>query len=239
VRVLLLDTETSGLSYAEGARVIEVACALFDCKHASVIESFSCLVRHDENGAEHVNGIPVSLLQEQGDEPGVVWCRVLELAVQADCYVAHRAEFDQSFTKSSIESMDPDWLGWENWSPSKPWVCSKTDIQYPRGLTGESLVQLALGLGLGVASAHRAMTDVDTMARVFARAAQLTSPMWLEEQMRRGMRPKKRHVALVRYEQRDVAKRAGFLWDDKRREWYKNMAPDDAAECNFRVVERA
>jgi DNA polymerase III subunit epsilon len=241
MRALLVDTETSGLVFGDGARVVEVAAALFDVKRASIIESFSCLIKHHENPAEHVNGIPVALLQEHGLAPEEVWERFIKLASGAECFVAHRAEFDRSFCCNSIESLGP--VADDMYDPHKPWVCSKTDLQYPNGLTGESLVQLALGLGLGVASAHRAMTDVDTMARIFRRCAEIFpyigEPVgWLEEQLRRGMRPKKRHVALVSFEQKDHAKRAGFLWDSSRREWYRFMPPEDAALLPFRVQER-
>jgi DNA polymerase-3 subunit epsilon len=239
MRVLLVDTETSGLSYEDGARVVEVAAALYDTKYASVIESFSALIAHDKNEAEHVNGIPVGLLLESGDEPSPVWDRFLRLSVDAECFAAHRAEFDQGFVAKSLgalaEGGEASIL--ENWDPSKPWTCSKTDFEYPNKLRGDSLVQLALGLGLGVSSAHRAMTDVDTMARIFLRLSQMGFD--LESMFRRAMRPKVRVVAQVSFEQKDLAKDAGFFWDPTRREWYRRMPVEDIAALPFRAVERA
>ena len=252
MRVLLVDTETSGLSYDEGARVVEVAAALYDTKYASVIESFSALIAHDKNEAEHVSGIPVGLLMEHGDEPGPVWDRLLRLSTEAECFCAHRAEFDQGFVAKSLGDLATHGEAsiLENWDPSKPWVCTKSDIEWPNKLRGDSLVQLALGLGLGVASAHRAMADVDTMARCLTRAQEVMAvewakdpcgPMqdWLEPLFRRAMRPKVRVVAQVSFEQKDLAKAEGFFWDAARREWYRRMPAEDISKLPFRAVERA
>jgi DNA polymerase-3 subunit epsilon len=141
-----------------------------------------------------------------------------------DCVAAHRAEFDRKF----VESAGVEIAG--------PWCCTKSDFEWPNDLRGESLVQLALGLGLGVSSAHRAMTDVDTMARVLTRVHEMGRS--LPDMFRRACRPKKRFVALVSYDSRDIAKQAGFAWDDQRREWWKAMPPQDAEELTFRVVQR-
>lgn len=235
MRVMLVDTETSGLSHEAGARVVEVAAALYDTKYASVIESFSAIIRHTSNEAEHINGIPVGLLLEQGDDAAPVWDRFCDMGIEAECYAAHRAEFDQGFVAKSIADLEPDYA--VNWDPHKPWVCTKSDIEYPNKLRGDSLVQLALGLGLGVASAHRAMTDVDTMARIFLRLSEMGFD--LEALFRRGMRPKSRVVAQVSFEQKDLAKEAGFFWEPQRREWYRMMPTEDIAALPFKAVVRA
>ena len=257
MRVLLVDTETSGLSYDEGARVVEVAAALYDTKYASVIESFSALIAHDKNEAEHVNGIPVGLLMEHGDEPGPVWDRLLRLSTEAECFCAHRAEFDQGFVAKSLGDLATHGEAsiLENWDPSKPWCCTKSDFDWPNKLRGDSLVQLALGLGLGVANAHRALADVLTMAACLSRAQEILKRDFcfetvdhadehpenydfLEPLFRRAMRPKVRVVALVAFEQKDLAKEAGFFWEPGRREWYRMLPREDIASLPFRAVER-
>ena len=196
--------------------------------------------------------------------------------------VAHRAEFDQGFVQKSLDALEsPDSYDvLEDWDPSKPWVCTKSDIEWPSKLRGDSLVQLAFGLGLGVASAHRAASDVDTMARCLTRAREVLreevrqicdliprkdergkytvgealdiepklkamydgsprirsllnpAPRFrdgvsnlLEALFRRGMRPKVRVVAQVSFEQKDMAKEAGFFWDRRA----ARVVPNDAA----------
>ena len=170
MRALLYDVETSGISWDDGHRVIEIAAALFDTKRASIIESFSALLSHGGNDAESINGISPELLLEHGDEPGPVWDRFLRLSTEAECFCAYNEAFDRGFMVKSLEALATHGEAsiLENWDPSKPSVDAMNDVQW--GVAGsKSLTAVALGLGLGVASAHRAMADVDLMARCFAR----------------------------------------------------------------------
>jgi len=226
MRVLLCDVETTGLEETDS--VIEVACTLYSLEHASPIESYACILQAEKNGAEHVNGIASDLLSKHGLEGTEVWERVHALGYEADCLVAHRAEFDKRFVDKSMYSV--------GLSIGRPWVCTKTDIKWPGERRGDHLVQLALSMGLGVASAHRAMADVDTMSRILTRAAEMGVD--LVEMFRLALRPKKRFVAMVSFEMKDTAKQAGFLWDPDRKQWYRHMPPEDVEALSFRVVQR-
>lgn len=232
MNVLLLDTETQGIDEKEHA-VIEVACTLYSLTYGAAIESYASLIGAEGNPAEHVNGISPELLAEEasvGMSAVKVWDRVMTMSTRARCIAAHRAEFDQRFVRKACSSLG------NPLADHLPWVCTKTDICWPGDRQGDSLVQLALSLGLGVASAHRAMADVDTMSRILTRVHEIGVD--LEELFTRAMRPKKRFVAMVSYERRDLAKKAGFLWDDKRREWWRMIPPEDVEEIPFRVVQR-
>lgn len=216
-RVLILDTETTGLDPAVD-EVVEVAVALFDVKRAAVTESWSCLIRAAANPAEKINGIAPALL---ADAPAreTVWARVVEYAVLADAVVAHNAEFDRAFSPPSLRT-------------SLPWICSKNDLEWPRAnKLGESLVSLALAHGLGVAHAHRAMADVDTLARLLSRAAELGVD--LGAFLARGLRPKAKVIAQVSYDDREKAKASGFQWDGATKKWWRIMALEDAAKLPF------
>lgn len=226
MRVLIVDTETTGLSPDDGAKCIEVAAMVYDTKHGP-IESFSSLVFHDRNEAEHVNRIPVGAL---GGAPSSEYVFGLfeSMAGSTEALVAHRAEFDKKFV--------PD--------VKLPWICTKVDVDWPGGHRGDHLTHLALAYGLGVVSAHRAMTDVDTIARIFSRVAENHD---LEALLRRALRPKKKFVAVISYEMRQLAKDAGFMWNDysqsghnkgfPNKSWYRAMPPEDAEALSFRVRE--
>ena len=228
-RACLLDTETTGTDPAQGAKTIEIAVMLYDVEHASPISSFASLIHIDGNDewgmpanpAEHINGIKPVMLKDArpADE---VWRAVKWMIASSDVIVAHRAEFDRQFV--------PD-LG-------KPWCCSKTDIKWPNRMRGDHLVQLALGLGLGVASAHRAMADVDTLARIFTRCAEIfdkTGMHSLEAMLLHAMRPKVKYISLAPFEEREVVKSHGFLWNPQAKEWYRFMPPEDIGELPFKV----
>jgi len=221
MNILLLDTETTGMN-PEVDRCIEVACCLYDTTTASPIVSYSSLIKHDANPAEPINRISVKSLLNAPDE-WEVWPKVLNLAEKAECLVAHRASFDRLFVNEMLRD--------------RIWICSKSDILWPdlRGgtMAGDHLVHLSLFYGLGVVSAHRALTDVDIMVRIFTRVAELGFD--LDKMLTSAMRPKERFVALVPYEKKDTAKKLGFLWDADRREWYRHMPPEDTPKLPFQV----
>lgn len=219
---LILDTETTGFDPKQDA-IIEIAVTLFDLKHAQPVQSYASLIRCDRNEAESVNGIPVPMLKVAQDL-GDAWVTVLHLVrgckevAGAQVVIAHNAEFDRQFV--------PD-LG-------LPWVCSEEDIRWPhREARAGSLAHLALSLGLGVASAHRAMADVDTLCRIFTRLAEQGTD--LPKLIAHAMRPKATFYALVPYEKKDLAKEHGFRWDPDLKEWWRRMAVADTKALPFKV----
>ena len=221
-RVLLLDTETTGVDPAVD-RVIEVGACLYDIELGCPLESYASLIRSADNSGERHNGIPAAALPDANH--GIeVWRRVVELSLSADVIAAHNAEFDRSFVRvAGIASL-----------ADRPWVCTMTDFLW-EGSSSKKLVEIALGYGLGVASAHRALTDVDTMARILTRVKELGAD--LPALFRRAMRPKALFYAMVSYERRQVAKDHGFHWDEPKhgKNWFRYMPPEDTAELPFPV----
>lgn len=226
-RVLLLDTETTGTD--EGAACVEVAVALFSVPHATVLRSFSSLISHPTNEAEAINGISVDVLAE-APLSAAVWALVNALAREAEAIVSHGAEFDRRFVPEHV-------------APGLPWICTLEDVLWPRARRpGESLVALALAHGLGVGSAHRAMADVDLLARLLGRVKELGGDVG--GMLARGLRPKARFaVADRRFDpaRNELAKAHGFAWDRPAapKQWSRAMAREDAAALPFEVVEVA
>lgn len=211
----ILDTETTGTDPSRD-RTIEVAVMLFDVKHAQSVASFSSLIKGDSNEAFEVNGIPPAMLPE-AREPERVWSAARWIIDPAQLVIAHNAEFDRQFV--------PD-LG-------KPWVCSENDIKWPGRARGGSLIHLALSLGLGVSSAHRAMADVDTLGRILTRLAETGNA--LEPMLLHAMRPKVMCHSLAPFEKKDEVKAAGFRWDADRKVWWRRMPLEDTEALSFKV----
>jgi len=212
----ILDTETTGIDPSVHT-TIEVAVMLFDLKHAQPVASFASLIKSDaKNEAEAINGIPAAMLLD-AREATRVWAAVGWVIEPAEVVIAHNAEFDRQFC--------PD-LG-------KPWACSENDFAWPGRARGGNLAGLALSLGLGVASAHRAMVDVDTLARVLTRLAEKGED--LEALVKHAMRPKVEVHSLAPYEKRDQCKEAGFRWDPERKVWWRKMPLEDTKGLPFRV----
>lgn len=226
-RVLILDTETTGLDPAVDC-CIEVACILYDLELATPLASYSSLIRAESNAAEAVNRIPVLALSEAygARESSQVWAGVAHFANRADAIVAHRADFDRAFVNKPLRTQ-------------LPWVCSKFHVEWPRGKSGDSLVPLALAHGLGIVSAHRAMTDCDILARLLTRVAEMGHP--LVALFDRAMRPRVKVAAVVSYDDREMAKAAGFAWEPKTKTWWRDMPVEEIASLPFttRALESA
>lgn len=227
---------------------------LYDLELACPIASFASLLPAESNAAEAVNRIPVAALRGMGDwarrlvlepidlhdETDPIWAGVAYYANQADVIVAHRAEFDRQFVTAQARK-------------AAPWVCSKTEIDWPLGEPGSSLINLALAHGVGVVSAHRAMADVDILARLLTRVAEIGPhlPAWfpasaegreahqpiLVRMLAQAMRPRVRVVSLAPFSQKDHVKAAGFLWDADKKVWWKRVVREDIPGLGFKVKE--
>ena len=156
---------------------------------------------------------------------GTPWDAVRGMASAADAILAHSAQFDRGFVPADLRD-------------SKPWICTKDDLEWPRATKpGQSLVTLALDHGIGVATAHRALADCDLIARLLSRVAELGTdlPLFLA----RGLRPRATYQAMVSYDDRELAKAAGFSWDGASRRWTRRMCTEDTAAMPFPMREVA
>lgn len=216
-RVLLLDTETTGLDPQIDA-CIEVGCVVFDTWRASPVMSFASLINHDSNAMEKVNHIPAALVLV-APPADLVWGRVAAMADTCDAILAHNAAFDRGFVPEPVRE-------------AKPWICTKDDLEWPHASRpGLSLVSLALEHGLGVSSAHRALADCDLIARLLSRVAE--QGVDLAAFLARGLRPKATYQALVSFADKDKAKDAGFTWEPASKRWLRTLAIEDANTFPF------
>jgi DNA polymerase-3 subunit epsilon len=214
--ILLVDTETTGLLPSEGAVMIEAAAILWSVRHSCILSCWSDLAANPTNEAEAINHIPAAALEGARPRERLV-ATVQAMASKADIVIAHRAEFDRQFLGD---------LG-------KPWVCSKFDIAWPESKLGDGLVFVAIAHGVPVTGAHRALTDCLLLARLFERVAERGHDM--QAMFARAMRPKATFRALVSYDDRQLAKDAGFQWDGAAKTWTRTMAIEDAEALGFRT----
>jgi DNA polymerase-3 subunit epsilon len=228
MKIVVLDTETTGLD-PKVHTAIEVAAVLYCTAHNAPIATFSTLIEADENPVEHINRIPVTLLQGamSADE---AWGRVEGLVVEAECIVAHNAPFDRNFTPKEVAKL-------------KPWICSMTDLAYPEPYTSKSLTSICLAHGIAIIGAHRALTDVDMLVRLFQQLSKrgIDVGEMLETALKSQV-PKALIQALVSYDDKQKAKDAGFIWKPPPlKRWEKRMTLEEAKKLPFRtkVIEAA
>jgi len=234
-RALLLDTETTGLD-AKRDRIVEVAVILYDLKLASPIASFAALARGDSNAAEHINGIPVALLSEAFEQERL-WVAVCDLMAHADVILAHNSSFDKAF----VEAAEGFRMTWDTSGKDPnhfqvPWVCTMNHIVWPGAApaSSKSLTALALSYGVTVHAAHRAMTDVDILARILSRVHE--RGVDLQQLIGSAMsQPRKLVAALVSYDQRALAKDAGFTWEAAEKRWTRECTADELSKLKFKT----
>jgi len=219
--LLILDTETTGLD-PDQDQCVEVGVILFDVAARAVLAQQSFLLPVQVNAAEPINRIPAAVSQRsQPWREALVWFETLVAA--ADVVVAHNAAFDrQWFGHGQLPAIHC------------PWLCSMEDLRWPadRQLRARPSVRdLALAYGVPVWSAHRALTDCIYLAEVFARCEDL------EQMLLLGMEPRRLMRARVSFDDRHLAREAGFRWNDPvKGAWTRRLSERESAALSFPVV---
>jgi DNA polymerase-3 subunit epsilon len=220
-RILILDTETTGLSPEQGV-CIEVGAVLFDVGSRAVLQQLSFLLPCQANPAEAINGIPAAVTRlPQPTEAALALFAALVAA--ADAVVAHHAAFDrQWFGHGALPAL------------TIPWICSMEDIRWPAELqlrANPSLRDLALAHGVPVWAAHRALTDCDYLVHVFQRSAQLGALLVAAQE------PRELYRARLSYSERHLAREAGFRWNEPvAGAWSRRLSKREAEALPFPVL---
>ena len=219
--LLIVDTETTGLD-PQLDQCLEVGVILFDVPGRQVLAQQSFLLPVQTNAAEAINHIPASATQlPQPWRPALDYLQSLLDA--ADVLVAHNAAFDrQWFGLGHLPSTD------------KRWLCSMEDMRWPadRQLRMRPSVRdLALAYEIPVWAAHRALTDCIYLAEVFRRCDDL------EQLIERGLEPRQLMRAQVSYDNRHLARDAGFRWNEPvKGAWARRLSEREASNLDFPVV---
>lgn len=221
MNLIVIDIETTGLD-PETDRILEIGAAVFNVPERNVIWQIGGLVgmQIDENPTEEMTGITPAMLAEAFDAG---W-DVLEDIEQASqmfgvtAAVAHAAHFERAFLDGVL--VPP--------GDSPRWICTVSDIRFPNQGGSNKLDHLAVDHGIppvSVRSRHRALPDVLITCELLATVPDL------EHQVTEALKPKKTFIACVSYEEKDLAKAAGFVWDRVvSRAWAREMPFDTPIE---------
>jgi DNA polymerase III epsilon subunit family exonuclease len=163
VEYIIFDVETTGLSVADGDRIIELAALrLKQCVFLDRIVSLVNPGRRLDPGAMEVNGITEEMVAA-APYASEVLPRMIEFSAHA-CLVAHNASFDIKFLTYELA------LQGRKLYDATPVIdtmkMAKTFLPY---LSSYRLGSLANSLGVKVGLAHRAEADVEITAAVFQR----------------------------------------------------------------------
>lgn len=217
--LLIVDTETTGLTPPQSS-VIELGAILYSVEHRCILQQMSTLLPiAGDNPAAKINKIGAEA--SRADYEVKLALGLFQQWLQcADYLVAHNAEFDRQ------------WFGYESLPViDKPWLCTYDDFRWEKASKpGLSLVNLALDHGIGVSSAHRALTDCQLIAALFDRVENFEG--LLQQAIARSQERKVYVIAQVSYDERNLAKAKGFKWNQYiQNTWVKKMREGDYGEA--------
>ena len=217
--VLILDTETTGLSHATD-KIIELAMLLVQVDAASglpfglveTFEGFEDPRMPIPAVARQITGITDEMVQGQRLDAE----RVQALLARADLVVAHNAGFDRPF----VEARFPHFAG-------KPWACSFKDIDWKaQGAQSAKLSALAQDQGWFY-DAHRALVDCHALLQVLSCALPERETTGLAQLMDAATQPSFKLRAIGSpFESKDKLKNRGYRWDPDAKVWYATLASE-------------
>lgn len=226
--VLGLDVETTGLSSVKDD-IIEIGAVLWDTEKGVPLIIESINVKTDLTITDFITnltGIDQVHNSLYGEGPEEVIKRLEPLIRSCDYFVAHNAQFDKRFLEAYFSKYEKGW-NLEHLQ-TKQWIDTKTDL--PKEAYGKSkgLSKLAAKNGITNPFAHRAVFDVLTMLSVlqkFASQLDLASEKVCLE-------------AVVSFEEKDVARKAGFYWNPEQKVWWKVEVKQNKYSYDFEVIEK-
>lgn len=161
--IVIIDTETTGLSPAKGSKIIEIAAVLFNLKHKVILQSYATLLPCETNPVEHINHI--SAEATKCDYSLIKLDDILMSIVdKAQVCVAHHKKFDMDFV--GLLSCGKHIL-------NKRWICTKADFKWPVTLQRYRLEDICNAMRVPYINAHRALIDCLMLAQCFQRVEDL------------------------------------------------------------------
>ncbi|MGM9428469.1 3'-5' exonuclease [Hydrogenophaga sp. MI9] len=225
-RVLILDTETTGLSHASD-RIIELAMLRVSVDAATgrpfgpveTFEGFEDPGMPIPEIAREITGITDEMVRGQRLDGA----QVEALLAGADLVVAHNAGFDRPF----VEARFPGFA-------AKPWACSFADIDWKaQGAESAKLSALAQDRGWFY-DAHRALVDCHALLQVLASPAADGVSTGLGQLIAAADRPSFTLRATGSpFDSKDRLKARGYRWDGDAKVWYRGLADEALLEAEL------
>ena len=219
VRVLVLDTETTGLDHASD-KIIELAMLRVDVDSATGLPVGEVTVY---DGLEDP-GMPISsevqaitgisnemVVGQKLDE-----ARIAALLADADLVIAHNAGFDRPFCEARIPAF-----------AHLPWGCSFVDIDWKKEGSGSAKLEyLALEKGWFY-EAHRAEVDCHALLAVLAAPLPMSARSGLAHIIEASRTPTFRLLATgAPFESKDLLKARAYRWNAEQKVWHTRLGDE-------------
>lgn len=163
-----------------------------------------------------LTGITDETLKEFGLSPLRAFSDLIDLMGKADYVCAHNGN---AFDKILFEA-ECSRLGLL--APPKHWIDTRYDVPYPERIKTTKLSYLCAEHGFVNSGAHRALFDVQSMLRVLFMYD-------FDEVVRRSLEPTVCLLANVSFQERNLAKDRGFVWNPESKRWFKMVKESEVA----------
>ena len=217
MKLLFVDFESTWTKPVdpEQALITEIGAVLFDWSSKKPLSIYSELVYSEDHPKSppelvELTGITDAMLEDYGVPVGMALYKLLNLIERADFIVAHNGTgFDKPLLKAECGRHGMPF-------PETPWIDTRTDIPFPKRIGARKLSYLAAEHGFLNPFAHRAVFDCLTTAEVL-------KPYDILEVIELSKQPLIHAVAKVSYQDRALAKEAGYYWDGEKKNWFRPM----------------
>ncbi|MEY4265808.1 MAG: hypothetical protein RIS90_343 [Pseudomonadota bacterium] len=224
--VLLLDTETTGLSHGS-EQIIELALlrVAVDTATGLPVGDVSVYDGLEDPGkpipaeVQRITGISDDMVRGQTLDAA----RIAAMLAGVDLVIAHNAAFDRPFCEARYPGF-----------ADLPWACSLADIDWKKeGRNSAKLEHLALHQGWFY-DAHRAEMDCHALLAVLTPTLPSDGKTGLARLLGAGAAPSYRlQATLAPFDAKNTLKARGYRWDAEQRVWHTRLADETAlaAEC--------
>ena len=226
-RVLVLDTETTGLDW-RAESIIELAMLAVDVdletgKPVGEVEVY-------EDFEDPGRPIPPEIVKLTGitsqDVKGqkLNEAKIKDMVERADLIVAHNAGFDRPFVENRLEVFE-----------HKAWACSFQGINWKaQGMGSAKLEFLCSELGWFY-DAHRAQVDCHALLRVLSSPLQSDNSEGGSTGLQQLFKAAENARTVVKafgspFETKDKLKARGYRWDAEARVWYTAVKSAEALD---------
>ena len=232
VRVLVLDTETTGLDQGQD-KIIELALLRVDLDLGTGLPVGDVVVY---DGLEDP-GVPISKEIEAitGITSAMVAghrldeARIASLLDGVDLVIAHNAAFDRPFCEARIPAF-----------AQLPWGCSFADIDWKKeGQSSAKLEYLALDKGWFY-DAHRAEVDCHALLAVLGQPLPASQVTGLAKIWAASLGPSYRLQATnAPFEAKDLLKARAYRWNAEQRVWHIKLASEADLAAEYAWLKAA
>lgn len=216
-RVLILDTETTGLDWRKD-KIIELALLLVEVDLEAGLP-IKVLDVYDEledpgmpipDAALRVTGITDDMVRgKQLDES-----RIAGLLDGVSLVIAHNARFDRAFMEQRLPAF-----------AALPWACSLAEIDWSEEGRGSAKLEfLAAELGWFY-DAHRAEMDCHALLAVLSQPLPKSGHTGLKALLNAGQTTSYKVMATGSpFDSKDALKARGYRWDAERKVWHTSAS---------------